>query len=37
MGRTIAKLFFHPYEVGPKRKKDEIHLENWKDNNLPFY
>ena len=35
MGRTIAKHFFHPYEVD--KKKDEIHLKNWNDSNSPFY
>lgn len=37
MGRTIANIFFHPYEVSSKEKK-KINLKNWKDKqNEPFY
>ena len=37
MGRTIAKRFFHPYEVPSKQNKQKINLNNWKDKNNPIY
>ena len=37
MGRTIAKRFFHPYEVPSKRNKQKIELNNWEDENKPIY
>ena len=35
MGRTIAHIFFHPYEAIPR--KNYIKPANWKDENPPFY
>ena len=37
MGRTIAKRFFHPYEVPSNKKKETIHLDHWEDENQPLY
>lgn len=37
MGRTIAKHFFHPYEVKKDKEKEKIILKNWEDSNSPFY
>ena len=37
MGRTIAKHFFHPYEVKENKKKEKLDLKNWEDSNSPFY
>ena len=37
MGRTIAKHFFHPFEVKKEKPKEKIILKNWEDTNAPFY
>lgn len=37
MGRTIAKHWFHPYEVKKEKPKEKIILKNWEDTNAPFY
>ena len=37
MGRTIAKRFFHPYEVPSSKKKAKIHLKGWEDDHQPLY
>ena len=37
MGRTIAKHFFHPFEVKKEKPKEKIILKNWEDSNSPFY
>ena len=37
MGRTIAKHFFHPYQVKKEKEIEKFILKNWQDSNLPFY